>query len=46
LGWFINGETDVDAETAQQLEEMVNYMQEHKKTNDQIIWYDALLPNG
>ncbi|ALB28529.1 endo-beta-N-acetylglucosaminidase, partial [Companilactobacillus heilongjiangensis] len=45
-GWFINEETDVDEQTAHDLRDMMVYLNEHKKSSQQIIWYDAMLPSG
>lgn len=45
-GWFINQETNVDPETAAELENLLLYLQNNKQPDHQIIWYDSMLPSG
>lgn len=45
-GWFINQETNVDAQTAAAMKELLLYLQTNKPENQQIIWYDSMLPSG
>ncbi|WP_086443723.1 endo-beta-N-acetylglucosaminidase [Candidatus Enterococcus lemimoniae] len=45
-GWFINQETNVDAQTATDMKEFMSYLQTRKPKNQQVIWYDSMLPNG
>ncbi|EOL50401.1 endo-beta-N-acetylglucosaminidase [Enterococcus caccae] len=45
-GWFINQETNVDSQTATAMKEFMSYLQTRKPKNQQIIWYDSMLPNG
>lgn len=45
-GWFINQETNVDAQTASNMKELLSYLQTHKPQNQQIIWYDSMVANG
>ncbi|WP_430603103.1 hypothetical protein IGJ02_000420 [Enterococcus sp. DIV0724b] len=45
-GWFINQETNVDAQTASAMKEFMSYLQVRKPKNQQVIWYDSMLPNG
>ncbi|MGX7263360.1 endo-beta-N-acetylglucosaminidase [Enterococcus crotali] len=45
-GWFINQETNVDAQTAAGMKEVMNYLQARKPKNQQIIWYDSMIPSG
>ncbi|MBO0470191.1 discoidin domain-containing protein [Enterococcus sp. DIV0242_7C1] len=45
-GWFINQETNVDAQTASQMKECLSYLQAKKPKNQQVIWYDSMIPSG
>lgn len=45
-GWFINQETNVDEATASAMKELLAYLQAKKPKNQQIIWYDSMLPDG
>ncbi|MFD2307831.1 endo-beta-N-acetylglucosaminidase [Enterococcus termitis] len=45
-GWFINQETNVDAQTASAMKECLSYLQAKKPKNQQIIWYDSMIPSG
>ncbi|MGX7245010.1 endo-beta-N-acetylglucosaminidase [Enterococcus quebecensis] len=45
-GWFINQETNVDAQTASAMKEFLSYMQARKPKNQQVIWYDSMIPSG
>ncbi|MDA9471349.1 endo-beta-N-acetylglucosaminidase [Enterococcus sp. 5H] len=45
-GWFINQETNVDAQTAAAMKELLIYLQTKKPKNQQIIWYDSMIPSG
>lgn len=45
-GWFINQETNVDAQTAAAMKELLIYLQTKKPENQQIIWYDSMIPSG
>nr|MBO1355038.1 discoidin domain-containing protein [Enterococcus sp. DIV0212c] len=45
-GWFINQETNVDAQTASAMKEFMSYLQARKPKNQQVIWYDSMLPDG
>lgn len=45
-GWFINQETKTDPATAKAMKELLLYLQEHKKAEMDIMWYDSMLENG
>ncbi|BBE31505.1 hypothetical protein OSSY52_16460 [Tepiditoga spiralis] len=46
-GWFINQETDgVSQEDANTMKEFIQYFENHKKPNMEIMWYDAMTENG
>ncbi|MGX7417472.1 endo-beta-N-acetylglucosaminidase [Carnobacterium gallinarum] len=45
-GWFINQETQTDATTAKALQELLVYLQQHKKPEQDIMWYDSMLESG
>ncbi|MCH1625215.1 endo-beta-N-acetylglucosaminidase [Ferdinandcohnia quinoae] len=46
-GWFINQETEGgNAATAQKMKEFLKYLQDHKKENMHIMWYDSMVENG
>lgn len=45
-GWFINQETNIDAQTAAAMKELLIYLQAKKPKNQQIIWYDSMIPSG
>lgn len=45
-GWFINQETQTDPATAKAMKELLLYLQEHKKAEMDIMWYDSMLENG
>ena len=43
-GWFINEETNVDAETAKELKQFL--IEYNKKTDKTMVWYDAMVNTG
>lgn len=46
-GWFINQETDGgDEETADKMKAFIQYLQENKSENMEIMWYDAMTNEG
>ncbi|OJG68229.1 hypothetical protein RV09_GL001476 [Enterococcus moraviensis] len=45
-GWFINQETNVNEQTATAMKEFMRYLQERKPKNQQVIWYDSMVPSG
>ncbi len=45
-GWFINQETNVDAQTATAMKECMSYLQARKPKKQQVIWYDSMIPTG
>ena len=46
-GWFVNAETDGgNTATGTEVYNFMKYLQAHKTSNLEIIWYDAMLPNG
>ncbi|WP_206912628.1 hypothetical protein IGL98_000455 [Enterococcus sp. DIV0840] len=45
-GWFINQETNVNEQTASAMKEFMLYLQARKPKNQQVIWYDSMIPSG
>ncbi|MFC7786784.1 discoidin domain-containing protein [Rossellomorea sp. GCM10028870] len=46
-GWFINQETEGgDGEQAEKMQEFLTYLQDHKPTDFEIMWYDSMVKSG
>ncbi|MDK8183863.1 discoidin domain-containing protein [Paenibacillus sp. UMB4589-SE434] len=46
-GWFINQETvGGNAADATKMQQFLKYMQDHKKPNMQVVWYDSMTKGG
>ncbi|MFZ7946931.1 endo-beta-N-acetylglucosaminidase [Neobacillus sp. 19] len=46
-GWFINQETEGgNVQTAEKMQEFLEYLQKHKPQDMQIMWYDSMTKDG